>query len=123
MKHTNPTAQRILGFSLIEILLVISIVVAGTLFAVPQINSILLAKKVETTASGIFKDLSLARITAIQTGVPVVLCPGEPEAGCRTEPRWSEGWFGFLDHNRDQALSENERIILKTLTPHNLKIS
>ena len=83
----------------------------------------MLAKRVETTASVIFRDLYLARITAIQTGVPVVLCPGAPEGGCQAEPGWSEGWFGFLDHNRDHVRSDDERVIVESPAHEGLKIS
>ena len=105
-------AQDTQGFSLVETLVVLAIVVGVLGFAEPRLNEQIIAKEVDAASGRLFRDLQLARVDAIRRGVPVVLCPSADGASCQFAGQWRHGWIGFEDRDRNQRRENGEEILL-----------
>ena len=105
-------AQDTQGFSLVETLVVLAIVVGVLGFAEPRLNEQIIAKEVDAASGRLFRDLQLARVDSIRRGVSVVICPSEDGASCLLRGQWHQGWIGFEDLNRDQRRDHGEKILL-----------
>jgi len=99
------------GFTLVELLIVLGIIVALIAFAVPGWQSQIIAKQVDTASSRLLHHLSLARTLSIQTGLSVLVCPASEHLACESGASWSRGWFGFIDKDLDNQYDTAERII------------
>jgi type IV fimbrial biogenesis protein FimT len=102
------------GYSLPELLLVIAILAILVSIAVTGVASMGNDQRVNQTAYQLFHDLSHSRSSALTRGTPVIVCAGDPGQGCRSEGPWSQGWFAFIDSDRNGAFSVSE-----TLLSHN----
>lgn len=89
------------GFSLIELLVALAVVVIVTTLAVPSFSRLVDSNRVETAAAGLSAAAMLARSEAIKRGTIVALCAGSGVA-CGTD--WGAGWTVFLDADRDCAI-------------------
>ena len=90
------------GFTVLEALVVASI--AGTLLAVavPSFAEGLRRQRVAATMHLLSADLAMARSTALVRRMPVVVCPGALETGCRADSDWTGGWLVFQDEDGDR---------------------
>ena len=99
------------GFTLVELLIVLGIIVALMGFAVPGWKSQIIAKQVDTASSRLLHHLGLARNVSIQTGLSVLVCPASGTSACDFDASWSGGWFGFIDKDTDHQYDAEEKVI------------
>ena len=87
------------GFTLMELMVTISI--AGILLgvAIPSFTSIISSNRLTTYANELVTALNLARSEAIKRGQHVVVR--------KTEPDWEDGWQVFVDIDRSTTAKEN----------------
>ncbi len=83
------------GFSLIELMVVLS--VAGILLtvAVPSFVSLIQRNRVSTEVNGFIGDLQFARSEAIKQGLAVSVCPSSSGTSCLKTNTWQAGWIVF----------------------------
>lgn len=110
------------GFTLVELLIVLGIIVALIGFAVPGWRSQIIAKQVDTASSRLLHHLSLARTLSIQTGLSVLVCPASEPLACESGASWSRGWFGFIDKDLDNQYEAEERPIFAGASPPGVDI-
>ena len=110
------------GFTLVELLVVLGIIVALIGFVVPGWRGQIIAKQVDTASSRLLHHLSLARNVSIQTGLSVLVCPAGEALACESDASWSRGWFGFIDKDLDRQYDAKERIILAASSPTGIDI-
>lgn len=104
-----PVAQagpaRRCGFSLIELMAILTIVAIMLAIGVPSFHAMLQNQKLTATANALFMSVNLARSEAIHRGTRVDLVPAGDGS------TWRSGWVIFIDENHDQRPDHNETIL------------
>jgi len=101
--------QKITAFTLIELLITISIAWILLGVALPSFDEMLDRKKVSANVQRLVKTLQLSRITAINDNVKVTLCPINHSLDCSRD--WSTGYMAFVDHNGDRQYNDDDRVL------------
>lgn len=97
------------GFSLLELLVTLSIVGILVGVAVSGYTEWVYRTKTVETAFALQRSLSQARSEAIKYGGRVRLCGSTDGASCT--PSLNEGWIVFLDTNRSNQVDGDETVI------------
>lgn len=108
--HNKPYG----GFSLIELLVSMSILAILSSIAVPNLQKYIHKSQLDTTRYSLRSVLSLARQTAISTGYDTYICELKKNDCNPKRPfnaNWSNGWIAFIDINNNQELDLNDDII------------
>lgn len=90
-------ASKDAGFTLIEAMAVAAILAIGLTLGVPAFSGTLERQRLATSLHLVSADLAMARSSAIMRREQVVVCPGQPGAGCSNDHDWSRGWLVFRD--------------------------
>lgn len=107
-KDSNPN----LGFSLVELLIIVSIFGILGLYSANAYHEQIYARRVAHISERLVHHIALARLESIRLGLPVTLCPGTSTEGCVKNKPWSVGWVAFADPNKNYLLDPNEKPIL-----------
>ena len=89
------------GFTLIEMLVVLTVLAIMMVVGVPSFRSFVDGQKVKTASFGLMSGLMLARSEAIKRNTPVIVAPA-------TADTWISGWTvkaGTTTLQRQEALS------------------
>lgn len=107
MKISRPAmnAMRSAGFSVIELMTVLTIAAILLAIGVPSFNALIRNQRMTTTVNDFFAAVNLTRSEAIQRGTRVDLVP----AGDGTD--WNKGWIILIDRNHNQTADAGEQII------------
>jgi len=92
--------NKINGYSLIELLIVLSIVGILVALSAPSFQDTIESANTNSQIKVMLTTLNLARSEAIKRGQDVALCASDDGADC-DEDAWSEGWLVFVDNNGD----------------------
>lgn len=92
--------NKIKGYSLIELLIVISIVGILAALSAPSFQDTIEASNTNSQIKVMLTTLNLARSEAIKRGQDVSICASDDGADC-TADTWSDGWLVFVDNNGD----------------------
>ena len=87
------------GFTLIELMITISIATILLMIAVPAFENTFLNSKLASQANSLVAGAQLARSEAIKRNAAVRLCPSDGDAaapGCAGNANWSKGWLVVL---------------------------
>jgi len=92
-----------LGFTLIE--MVVVLMIAGILgaIAVPAINQFVQANNLTTVTNEFLADLKLARSEAVKRSVPAIMCESATGTACSSTGNWNTGWMVFSDTDNNGA--------------------
>jgi len=96
------------GFSLIELLVVVSIVSILLLIAVSSYSNWLSRTKSEELVLDLQRSFSLARSAAIKHGGRVRLCGSSDGATCTNS--FNQGWIIFLDKDNSHQVNDDDTI-------------
>ncbi len=102
------------GFSLIEMMITLSILAIITMISIPNQTPVMKQKQVSTSLHDLMKSFSYARTKAVTTQVPVVICakPNTTSMQCTSspdpDPEWQKGWLVFQDSNNNYRYDTNE---------------
>jgi len=116
------TLNRARGFTAIELLVVT--IIAGVLMALttPLLARMLNEADAATTSRLLHSHLYLARSTAIARRQQVVVCAAQGNH-CGDNVDWSEGWWVFVDRNRNRRLDDgDERVRFGEALRHKVRI-
>ncbi|MEE4174502.1 MAG: GspH/FimT family pseudopilin [Xanthomonadales bacterium] len=106
--------RRDQGFTLLELVVTLSVVAVLLLMAGPSFREYVLNQELRAAAARLASDFRWARQSAVDRGGRVVVCPGSVSSGCRATPEWGSGWIVFHDHNGDRRLAPDEELLRET---------
>jgi type IV fimbrial biogenesis protein FimT len=112
--------KRISGFTLIEVLTVITIAAILMAIAVPSFQYVTNTNRISGEVNGLLGDMQYARSEAIKEGQNVTVCssnnPTAPNATCSSSTAWQSGWIVFSDANADHVVNGAD-VILRVQKP------
>lgn len=83
------------GFTLIELMVVLSVGAVLVTLAVPSFVDLIQRNRVSTEVNGLIGDLQFARSEAIKQGLAVSVCPSSSGTSCLKVNTWQAGWIVF----------------------------
>jgi type IV fimbrial biogenesis protein FimT len=113
------------GFTIIELLIVVTIVAIIAAVAAPSLRTMIITNQVRTVTSGLLNDIALSRSESSKRSQRVVMCASTDMSTC-SGSAWGGGWISFVDANNDQqrdTATTNEPLIrVKEAAPVSVKI-
>jgi type IV fimbrial biogenesis protein FimT len=112
--------MRARGFSLVELLVSMALLIVLTALAAPSIQRTIQSGRISSAVNTFLADIRFARSEAVRRGGNVALCrSNSPEAAdptCGTgngtgNAGWATGWFVFHDLNGDGARAAGETVL------------
>jgi len=98
---TGHPLQPPAGFTLLEMLVVISITAVLLILGVPAFQDFGARQRMSASVHLLHSHLTLARDLAIRFNAHVIACPGNLDRGCQPGSDWSDGWIVYSDFNGD----------------------
>lgn len=105
--------QRHAGFTLLELLIAVSIIAILMAVAVPSfdyVNSRIITK---SQVENLQRTLSMARQTAVTKNRQTIVCPSASGSTCKNDNDWSYGFMAFVDKNSDETFTANQDQLLE----------
>ncbi len=120
---TTLNSQK--GLTLLELLIVLSIVSILLSTGVPSFRNAVMDSRMVDGSNAFASSISAARSSAIRFQRQVTICPiDDYEAAllsCSNDTDWTTGWMVWVDQDRDGATTANE--ILSTQQPLHASLS
>lgn len=101
----SVTGRRAGGFTLIELMVVVTIVAIMLVIGVPAMGEFVADQRVRTVASDITSDIALSRAKAIETSHRVIME--------KLSVNWNSGWRLYADLNNNAAYDPATDLELK----------
>lgn len=99
------------GFTLIELMVTISVAAILLVIAVPNFQTFVLNNRITGQANDMMTALNYARSEAIKRGLPVSICSSTTGAACAGSTDWGTGWIVFADPDNDGTLDPGETLL------------
>lgn len=85
------------GFTLIELMVTISIGAILLMVAVPSYQTFVSSSRMTAQSNDFLSALQLARSEAVKRGTLVSLCKSSNGTACTVAGTWAQGWIVFVD--------------------------
>ena len=99
------------GFTLIEMLMALTVAGIVIALAVPSFRYITNSNRIASEINGLLGDLQYARAEAIKEGRSVTVCVSASGTGCAGTTTWQNGWIVFQDPNANGVVDAGETIL------------
>ena len=109
--------RRNAGFTLIELVTTMSVLVILAGIAAPSFVAFLERQRASAAMNSLMTHMALARMSAISRNRRAVLCPSSNGDECETSTDWSAGWMLFLDDDGNRTADASDEIIRVDLEP------
>lgn len=99
------------GYTLLELLVAMSLILIIGAWAGPAMSEILVSIRMKAGAQAIFDTLELARSEAVKRNGRVVICKSAAGVACERGAAWEQGWIVFQDVNNNAVLDGGESLL------------
>lgn len=100
------------GFTLVELMVTIAVVMVLTVLAVPSFQTFLAGRRVEATADTLVSDFRYARSEAVKRTNRVTICPSVTGTSCAGPGGlWKNGWIVFVDDDGDGTVDVGDVVL------------
>jgi type IV fimbrial biogenesis protein FimT len=89
----NRQRLSIRGFTLIEMMVTLAVMVVLAMIAVPAFHNLTRRGQVARASNTLLADLDYARMEAVNRGLIVSLCPSTDGVTCQTTTTYDTGWM------------------------------
>jgi type IV fimbrial biogenesis protein FimT len=115
------------GFSLIELMVVITIIAIGLGLALPELSGFARRNQISSGTNELLTAINLARAEAVKRGAAVTVCasatPNSAAATCSGSNQWESGYIVFVDTNVNGTRQAAEELLRSSpASPTNLGI-
>jgi len=111
------------GFTLVEELIVISIIVFMATIGAPSMTSMLNTNRQANQMNILASHLRMLRSTAIFDHKNMMICKSSDGQYCNKKTDWNNGWITFHDQNNNKKRDPEEAVIISQgELAHNTKI-
>ncbi len=93
----NDTMKNQAGFTLVELMITVAIVMIVMSIAVPSFTTTIQNNRITTQTNKLISALHLARMEAIHRGTSVSICASSNQSSCSGSNDWSVGWIVYED--------------------------
>jgi type IV fimbrial biogenesis protein FimT len=100
---------RLKGFTLIELMVSVSVTSILALIAVPNFSDFIIKMRVDNEISKLHRMLIMTRNAAINSGQKAIICPLDVSFQCTDQ--WQNELSVFVDENDNKKFDTNEKII------------
>ncbi len=107
----SPSAQSLAGYSLIEIMVTISVITTIVLLTQPSARAFYNQQDITTTRQVLLNQLYHARSVARTQHQVVRLCQSSDYETCTNDRNWSGGWIVYADLNNDADRTYDEPLV------------
>jgi len=97
------------AFTLIELMISISIIAITLNLAIPSFGEIMDRSKVSANVQRLTQTLQSSRLKAISSNNKVTLCPIDSGLVCSRD--WSTGYMSFVDNNGDRLYNSDDELL------------
>ncbi|MBT4837633.1 MAG: prepilin-type N-terminal cleavage/methylation domain-containing protein [Methylococcales bacterium] len=113
------------GFSLIELLVTMSIITTTASMSVSPLNHLYQQSKIDTAVDSFSHSLQLARSEAIKNRQKIIMCPLSKSFGnsCANNSIWNHGWLIYIDSNSNKKLDDKDIILKRVHLSANINIT
>ena len=105
------------GFTLIEMLITVSVASLLLAIAVPSFESLISQSSLMSSTDDLTSSIRVARSEAIKRGERSAICPSarplESSPSCDRSVSWAAGWIVFIDGNENGARDTSEEVIVQ----------
>lgn len=100
------------GFTLIELMVAITLLVITMTLAIPSMRSTIQNNRIVTLTNELVASLNLARSEAVKRGVSVSVCPAADQNFSACGNDWNSGWLVFVNPDENGTFANNASEIL-----------
>lgn len=94
--------MRANGFTLLELLVTLAILVILIAFAAPSMANLIERNQGASLSNQLLTSINLARYTAVLQGRTAAVCKSADGLKCTSSGDWSQGWIVFEDIDKDK---------------------
>lgn len=110
-------ARRTRGFTLLEMIVSVAVVLVMLSIGMPALGHLLDRHQEQATTNELLTQLGLARSWAISRGQPVAICPSRIQGRCTPDIEWSSNWMIYVDPDGDRQPNQNSDILTEAAAP------
>lgn len=109
---SGSSSSRTRGFTLIELMVTLSVIAILSLVAVPSFTNAVVNSRLTNYTNNFLSAVQLARSEATKRNANVQICrrtrAADATPGCASSGTWQAGWFVWADTNGDGNLQAGE---------------
>lgn len=96
-----------LGFSLLELMVVLAIIAILAAIAVPSYTTFITNNRLLSTTNDLMGVIRLARSEALKRGTSVSFCPSANGSSCTNSNQLNSGWVIFIDSSTPGVVDDS----------------